>query len=64
MNHITEALVIIGGLLAGFAIFYAFYRLDRREKDNAYWRAVATEQARRIEAGRVLYEQAARNRED
>jgi hypothetical protein len=35
------------GILIGAAIFYAFYRMDRKEKDNAYWRAIATEQARR-----------------
>ena len=35
------------GILIGAAIFYAFYWMDRKEKDNAYWRAIATEQARR-----------------
>jgi hypothetical protein len=38
---------IVFGLLIGAAIFYAFYWMDRKEKDNAYWRAIATEQARR-----------------
>ena len=38
---------IVFGLLIGAAIFYAFYWMDRKEKDNAYWRAIATEQATR-----------------
>jgi hypothetical protein len=45
---------IVIGLLIGAAFFYGFYRLDRYEKDNAYWRAVATKQARREELNAQL----------
>jgi hypothetical protein len=50
--------------LIGAAIFYAFYRMDRKEKDNAYWRAIATEQARRDKLAAERYNRAGMNRED
>ena len=56
--------IIIAAAVTFVLVLWAFYALDRREKNNAYWRAVATEQARRIEAGRKLYEKAVLNRKD
>jgi hypothetical protein len=36
----------------------------KKEKDNAYWRAIATEQARRDKLAAERYNRAVMNRED
>jgi len=75
MNHITEALDIIMQnwliallcvsvviLIAGIAMMVGYERAENR----AAWQQARAEnrEAKAIEAGRKLYEQATRNRED
>jgi uncharacterized protein (UPF0333 family) len=75
MNHITEALDLIAQnqlvswlcvavvvLIAGIALMVGYERAENK----AAWKTARAEnqEAKAIEAGRKLYEQAARNRED
>ena len=50
------------GLSSLAELLYLYYRADKKLKDNAYWQAVAKEQARREKLAAELFEKAARYR--